>query len=94
MKGTKVNDIDEFRRGVLVEILKLISDQEIEVEGRKLCVATALSNGYDARLYPWMAGRRGNPMAPTNNETEFDIISPIGEMFPTSFRFWIELTDT
>jgi hypothetical protein len=86
-------DIGEWRNAVLTEMLKLVTDQWIEVHGVKLQIRTFLSQDYHPEQYPWLAD--GNPNAPDEDgdSAEFDIVSPLSTT-PTDYRYRINLTDT
>jgi hypothetical protein len=82
-------EFEEFREAVLNEVLKLITDKTIEVDGRRLVIGTWMSTP---------AGE-GGPERPHNDEelgvvATFDTNSPRGEKYPTLYGWRIQLTDT
>jgi hypothetical protein len=82
----------EFRNAVLNEVLKLISDKAIEVDGRRLEIKTHQSVGYDPSRLPWISTDDLEPAA--DAEVSFDTVSPKGEVFPTLMRWEITLVGT
>jgi hypothetical protein len=83
----------EWRQAVLTEMLKLVTDQWIEVDGQKLQIRTFLSKDYDPEKYPWLAD--GPPNAPDDDgeSAEFDIVTPL-TITPMDYRYRIKLIDT
>lgn len=82
----------DFRNAVLNEVLKLISDKAIEVDGRRLEIKTHQSVGYDPSWLPWIETDDLEPAA--DEEVNFDTVSPNGEVSPTLIRWEIALVGT
>lgn len=83
----------EWRAAVLAEMLKLVTDQWIVVEGQRLQIRTFLSKDYHPEQYPWLAD--GTPDAPDKlgDSAEFDIVSLLSNT-PIDYRYRIKLTDS
>jgi hypothetical protein len=85
-------EANEFRNAVLNEVLKIINDKAIQVDGQRLEIKTYLSVGYEPSKLPWITH---DPLEPAAGDGDpaasFDTVSPDGEQFPTAYRWRLEL---
>jgi hypothetical protein len=85
-------EFQEFRETVLNEVLKLITDKAIEVDGQRLVIETWMSTpaGEEGPQRPHYDEELGGSLVAT-----FDTNSPRGEKkYPTLYGWRIQLTDT